>query len=137
MREVIPNLLWTGNAFDARNVRGVMNADFQVVVDLALEEPPIQFPREIVYCRFPLLDGEGNSPVVLKAAIDLVVNFVHGRQQTLIACSDGMSRSPLIASAAVATIENIAFDEAIQHVTRTGPCDISPALYVAIKQVSQ
>lgn len=133
MREVIPNVLWTGNAFDARNMKGVMDAGFQVVVDLAMEEPPIQLPREIIYCRFPLLDGEGNSSVILKSAIDLVVNLINGQQRTLIACSGGMSRSPLIASAVVAKIENIDFDDAIQQVTRTGPCDISPALYVAIK----
>lgn len=137
MREVIPHVLWTGNAFDARNVKGVMDAGFQVVIDLAMEEPPIQLPREIVYCRFPLLDGEGNSPVILKAAIDLIVDFIHGQQRTLIACSGGMSRSPLIASAVVAKIEKIDFDDAIQQVTRTGPCDISPALYVAIKQLVQ
>ena len=75
--------------------------------------------------------------MVLKSAIDLVVNFVHGRQRTLIACSGGMSRSPLIASAVVAKIENIDFNDAIQQVIRTGPCDISPALYVAIKQLVQ
>lgn len=137
MREVIPHVLWTGNALDARNVKGLMDAGFQVVVDLAMEEPPIQLPRDIVYCRFPLLDGEGNSPVILKSAIDLVVNFVNGRQRTLIACSGGMSRSPLIASAVLATIEKSDFDKAIQHVIRTGPCDISPALYVAIKELVQ
>jgi len=84
-----------------------------------------------------LLDGEGNSSVILKSAVDLIVNFVHGRQRILVACSGGMSRSPLIASAVVAKIENIDFDEAIQQVTRTGPCDISPALYVAIKKLVQ
>ena len=38
MREIIPNVLWIGNAFDARNIKAVMDAGFQVVVDLAIED---------------------------------------------------------------------------------------------------
>ncbi len=38
MREVIPNVLWNGNAFDARNIKGMMDAGFQVVIDLAIED---------------------------------------------------------------------------------------------------
>ena len=48
--------LWIGNAHDARDVRGVLAFGIGVVIDLAIEEPPIHFPRDIVYCRFPLLD---------------------------------------------------------------------------------
>ena len=62
MREIVPDVLWIGNVFDARNIKAVMDAGFQIVVDLAIEEPPIQLPREVASCRFPLLDGEGNSP---------------------------------------------------------------------------
>ena len=135
MREIIPNVLWIGNAFDARNVKVVMDAGFQVVVDLAIEESPIQLPREVVYCRFPLLDGEGNSPVVMKSAIDLIGSLVIAKLKTLVACSGGMSRSPLIASAVIAQVESIDFDNAIRRVASTGPCDMSPNLYVAIKQL--
>ena len=135
MREIIPNVLWIGNAFDARNVKVVMDAGFQVVVDLAIEESPIQLPREVVYCRFPLLDGEGNSPVVMKSAIDLIGSLVIARLKTLVACSGGMSRSPLIASAVIAQVESIDFDDAIRRVTRTGPCDMSPNLCAAVKQL--
>ncbi|MEJ7593692.1 MAG: dual specificity protein phosphatase [Planctomycetaceae bacterium] len=135
MREIIPNVLWIGNAFDARNVKAVMDAGFQVVVDLAIEEPPIQLPREVVYCRFPLLDGEGNSPVLIRASIDLIVSFVNAQTKTLVACSGGMNRSPLIVSAVVAQVESIQFDDAIGRVTSTGPCDISPNLYAAVKHL--
>jgi len=135
MREIIPNVLWIGNAFDARNIKAVMDAGFPVVVDLAIEEPPIQLPRDVVYCRFPLLDGEGNAPVLIRSAIDLIVSFVNAQTKTLVACSGGMSRSPLIASAVVAEVESIDFGDAIRRVTSTGPCDISPNLYAAIEQL--
>ena len=70
MREIIPTRLWIGNAMDARNVTGVLGLGVSAIVDLAIEEPPIQFPRDVVYCRFPLIDGVGNQPTVLRVAID-------------------------------------------------------------------
>ena len=135
MREIIPNVLWIGNAFDARNIKAVMDAGFRVVVDIAIEESPIQLPREIASCRFPLLDGEGNSPALIMAAIDLIVSCVNTQTKTLVACSGGMSRSLLIASAVVAQVKSIDLDDAIRRVTRAGPCDISPNLYDAFRKL--
>ena len=89
MREIIPTRLWIGNAMDARNVTGVLGLGIAAVVDLAIEEPPIQFPRDVVYCRFPLIDGTGNQPAVLRVAIDTVAYFIASRTPTLVACGAG------------------------------------------------
>jgi predicted enzyme related to lactoylglutathione lyase len=129
MREIIPNVLWIGNALDARDVKGVLAAGIGVVIDLAMEEPPIQFPRDIVYCRFPLLDGEGNSPALLRSIIDTTANFVSDKQPTLVACSGGMSRSPAIVSAVVAKVQLIDLDTAVERVVKNGPCDFTPKLW--------
>jgi len=135
MREIIPNILWIGNAGDARNVQSVMDAGVQVVIDLAIEEPPFLLPREIISCRIPLLDGEGNHPARIRSAVDFITQFVKEQIPTLVACSGGMSRSPLIVSAVVATIEAITFDEAVRRVTTAGPCDLSPKLHGSVKQL--
>lgn len=135
MREIIPGVLWIGNAHDARDVRGVLACGIGVVIDLAIEEPPIQFPRDIVYCRFPLLDGEGNSPALLQSAIDTTANFVNAKQPTLVACSGGMSRSPIIVSAVLASIESHELNAAVERVTATGPCDFSPALWNDVQEL--
>ena len=66
MREVIPTKLWIGNALDARDIRSVLDCGIAVIIDLAIEEPPVQFPRDIVYCRFPLIDGAGNEAAIRK-----------------------------------------------------------------------
>jgi hypothetical protein len=116
IRDIIPNVLWIGNARDARNVKGVLAAGIGVVIDLAMEEPAIQFPRDIVYCRFPLLDGEGNSPAILRSIIDTTVNFVSANQPTLVACSGGMSRSPAIVCAVIAKVQSIDLDAATERV---------------------
>ena len=63
MREIIPNLVWIGNAQDGRNVEAVLRLGIEAVIDLAIEEPPLVFPRETIYCRFPLIDGAGNAPL--------------------------------------------------------------------------
>jgi predicted enzyme related to lactoylglutathione lyase len=135
MREVIPNILWIGNARDARNVKGVLAAGIGVVIDLAMEEPPIQFPRDIVYCRFPLLDGEGNSTAILRSIIDTTASFVSANQPTLVACSGGMSRSPAIVCAVVAKVQSIDLDKAVERVTATGPCDFSPKLWNDVQKI--
>lgn len=135
MREIVPDALWIGNAFDARNIKLVMDAGFQIVIDLAIEEPPIQFPRDVASCRFPLLDGEGNSPALIMAAIDLIVSCVNTRTKTLVACSGGMSRCLLVASAVVAQAWRIDLDDAIRRVIRAGPCEISPNLYATFREL--
>jgi hypothetical protein len=116
MREVIPNILRIENAQDARDVKGVLACGIGVVIDLAIEEPPIQFPRDIVYCRFPLLDGEGNSPALLQSAIDTTATFVNAKQPTLVAYSGGMSRAPIIVSAVLAKIESHELHAAVSNV---------------------
>lgn len=70
MRQIIPNVLWIGNALDARDISGVLHQGIVAVVDLAMEESPAPYPRDVVYCRFPLIDGSGNQLGVLRAAIE-------------------------------------------------------------------
>lgn len=135
MREVIPGILWIGNAHDARDVRGVLAFGIGVVIDLAIEEPPIHFPRDLVYCRFPLLDGGGNSRALLQSAIDTTANFVNAKQPTLVACSGGMSRSPIIVSAVLAKIDSLELHAEVERVTATGPCDFSPALWNDVQKL--
>src|SRR5262249_26770590 len=75
------------------------------LIDLALEEPPVPLTRELVYCRFPLLDGAGNSPWLLRAALDTTAALLASRVPTLVFCGAGMSRSPAVAAAALAIVE--------------------------------
>jgi hypothetical protein len=64
--------LWVGHAADGRAFRQILDQGIRAVVQLALEEPPAQPPRELLYCRFPLVDGSGNDPEVLGLAINTV-----------------------------------------------------------------
>lgn len=116
MRELIPGLLWSGNAFDARDLKGVLDRRIEAVIDLAMEEPPVSPARELTYCRFPPLDGQGNSPSTIESAISTAVRFIMAKVPTLICCGGGMSRSPAIAAAVISQIDGIEPEDAMKRV---------------------
>lgn len=75
---------------DARDLRGIYNSGILAVIDLAINEPPAQLGREIVYCRFPLNDGDGNSDALITLAVRTIASLVRYQAPTLVACSAGM-----------------------------------------------
>jgi len=133
MREIIPGLVWIGNARDAGDVAGVLANEIGAVIHLAIEEPPCPFPRDIIYCRFPLLDGEGNPPANLRTAIQTVLMLFEANVPLLVACSGGMSRSPAIVAADIACAKNESPDEWLKKITAAGPHDVAPTLWNEIR----
>ena len=135
MRQVIPDQLWLGTAIDAENLSGLHDAGVKAVVSLALEELPTLPSREIVFCRFPLIDGAGNSLELLRLAVNTAALLVARNIRTLINCSVGMSRSPAIAAVAMAVAQGQSPDDCLEKITADGPCDVSPALWADVKRV--
>ena len=135
MRQVIPNLLWIGNAVEARDVRAVSTLGIRAVIDLAANEPPIHYSRDTIYCRLPLTDGTGNDPAILRLAVSSTAEFIKANIPTLVTCSAGMSRSPAIVAAAIALVEKQNLDDALLQIALAGPHDVAPALWHEIKQV--
>jgi protein-tyrosine phosphatase len=135
MRSIIPGLLWIGSARDARDVRGLMDLEIAAIVNLALEEPPVVYPREVVCLRIPLLDGEGNSAELLSLAVGSIASLLAARLPTLVACSAGMSRSPILAAAAMAMVQGTSFEAALAEITAGGPHDCSPALWRDVRNL--
>jgi hypothetical protein len=135
MREVIAGKLWIGNARDTRDARCVLSTGVTAVIDLAIEEPPASFPRDITYCRFPLLDGPDNPPARLHLAITTASALIKARIPTLIACGGGMSRAPSVAAAALAHAKDSDLQQALAEVLGTGPRDLAPGLWADIETV--
>jgi protein-tyrosine phosphatase len=135
MREVLPKKLWLGNAADGRNIEGVMDAGILAVVDLAYEELPPSLPRSIVYCRFPILDGQQNSRQILVMAIETVVALLKKEIPTLVYCNAGMSRSPAVVAAALSILDGSIVDERLRQVVSGHPHDISPQLWEEVREV--
>jgi protein-tyrosine phosphatase len=135
VREAIAKSLWLGTATDARDIAAVLNHKIVAVVDLAMEEPAIHYPRDVIYCRIPLVDGSGNRPQIVRVAVDLVASLIAMRVPTLVACGAGMSRSPIIVAAALTKIDGRLLEEALEEVTAGVPHDVSTSLWAEIKGV--
>ena len=126
MRRVGEYPLWIGTARDARDLRAVLDAGIEAVIDLAVNEPPAVLTRELAYLRFPLLDGPGNPPGLVRAAVAALAELVRSRTPTLVACGFGLSRSPCVVAAAVAAVEGRTLASVLP--TLPGPCDVSPGM---------
>jgi hypothetical protein len=133
MRVVVQDCLWFGNARDARDIAHLAEQGITTVVDLAAAEAPIAVPRDWVYCRFPLGDGEGNAPELLRLAVDTVAACVTAQFKTIVACSAGMSRSLAVTAVALAKIRNESPDRCLAEVAGVGPADVSPRLWLEIR----
>lgn len=130
MRRVPGYSLWIGSVADVRDLRGMLTAGVQVVVDLALNEPVATVTRELVYCRFPLVDGAGNPPWLLRAAVGAVAGFVRAGAPTLVFCGAGMSRLPTVTAVALSVGSDLTPAECPELVTGDGgPCDVSAGLW--------
>jgi len=83
----------------------------------------------LIYCRFPLVDASGNEEVQLTLAVSTLTKLLENRISTLVICSGGISRSPAIASAALALVLKSSLAEAIAKIIPHHPVDISPGLW--------
>jgi hypothetical protein len=135
MRQVPGYPLWLGHVGDVRDLRGVLAAGVLAVVDLALNEPPAAVTRELAYLRFPLVDGPGNPPWLLHAAVEAVAGLLRSQVPTLVYCSNGLSRSPCVAGAAIALARGLSPAEGLTLAARSGPADVSPGLWAEVQAV--
>jgi hypothetical protein len=135
-RTILPTL-YLGHARDARDLSALHERGVRAVIDLAAEEPPAQLSRDLVYLRFPLLDGDGNPDWLLKAAVETTARLIEQRVPVLVACSGGMSRSPAIVAAALARLGRGTPEECLRQATGDGPQQISPALWNALRSCTK
>ncbi len=119
----------------ARDFRQLLGAGIEAVVQLALEEPALQPPRELLFCRFPLLDGPGNDARTLSLAVTTVAGLLERRVPTLVCCGAGVSRSPALAAAALALARRQTPEECLRRVAEHHPCDVTPGLWNEVLHV--
>lgn len=141
MHEIHPNLLWLGHALDIREPRALFDTQIAAIIDVALEEAPARLPRELIYCRFPLNDGGGNNPAVLRQAIQTSTDLLNSETRTIIACSAGMSRSPTIAACALANCLSQDPHDTVSRIGEIRTLELNPVLWkdalAALKSLSK
>lgn len=135
MREVSGYSLWVGNAYEARELRALLDLGIEAVVDLALNEPPLPVTRELIYCRLPILDGAGNPPWILRLAVSTVADMLRYEVKTLVFCSAGLSRTPVIVAGAISMLQEKPIAAILEQILRDAPADVSPALLHEVEVV--
>jgi protein-tyrosine phosphatase len=133
MNQVSPYSLWLGHAREGDDFRKLFDAGIQALVDVAAEERPSHPPRELIYARFPVLDGTGNDRNLLDLTITFVANLLERRVPCVVCCATGLSRSPAIAAAALAVVYQESPEECLQRVVRAHHSDVSPGLWSEVK----
>jgi protein-tyrosine phosphatase len=129
MQQLTPYALWLGHLGEGRNFQQLFDNGIKALVELAAEELPSQPPRELIYCRFPLLDGAGNDKTLLYLATSMVANLLERNLPTLVSCGSGLSRSPAIAAAALALVYQEPPEECLKQVGHQHRTDVSPGLW--------
>jgi hypothetical protein len=137
MNQIHPHPLWLGHAGDGRDARRILDADIKAVVHLAAEEPSPQLPRDLLFFRFPVIDGADNSNHLMLLALGTVSHLLTMRLPTLVYCSAGMSRSPAIAAGAIALVTGTPPDECLREIAQHRATDVSPGLWASVKGYCQ
>lgn len=134
MRPIIPDLLWLGNILDADDLRRVLDTGVGALVCLAAEELPPRITRDLIYLRYPLLDGGGNRPEMIRAAVEAILSLVEKKIPTMVYCGAGMSRSPAVVAAALSRLRSSSPDDEIAALLHNQPHDVSPLVWRDVKQ---
>jgi protein-tyrosine phosphatase len=135
MNQILPYLLRVGHSGDGEDFKVLFDAGVRAVVQLAWEDAPILLPRDLILCRFPLIDGPGNRPEMLRLAIKTVHEMLQEQISVLVCCGSGVSRAPALAAAALARYSGKPLNECLQEVTRHRHADVHPALYEHLEGV--
>ncbi|HVS38772.1 MAG TPA: hypothetical protein VMS17_24665 [Gemmataceae bacterium] len=135
MNQIRPHFLWLGHVGEGDAFRRLFDAGVEAVVQLAAEEPPLALPRELILCRFPLIDGIGNRPALLTLAIETTAALVRNRVPTLLCCGAGMSRSPAIAAAALSVAYGGPPEEWLKSVAEHHASDVSPGFWDEVRRL--
>jgi hypothetical protein len=129
MNQIPSYPVWLGHAGEGQEFTKIFDMGIKVLVQLAAEEPPLQPPRELVYCRFPLLDGAGNRAELLFLAVSTVATLLKMRVRTLIVCGPAISRCPAVAAAALAMVHHEPPEKYLQDLLANHHGDVSPGFW--------
>jgi hypothetical protein len=135
MHQILPLPLWLGHEGEGRDLRRLFDSGIRALVELAVEDPSSQPPREVIHCRFPLVDGSGNSADLLFLAISTVATLLRMHIPTLVSCGAGVSRAPAIAAAAMAMAHEESPEGCLQRIVQQHPSDVSPGFWKEVTAV--
>jgi protein-tyrosine phosphatase len=129
MTQITPYSLWIGHGGEEHDFPRILDTGIEAVVELAAEEPSFPTRRDLISCRFPLVDGLGNRTELLALAVRTVAALIASGTPTLVCCGAGMSRSPAVIAAALALLTGEPPEECLKRVAAHHPSDVSPGFW--------
>ena len=129
MVRISPHQIWIGHGGEGYDFIHILEYGIEAVVELAFEEEPWPTRRELIACRFPLIDGTGNKPELLALAVRTVAALVASNVPTLVCCGSGLSRAPAVAAAALALANGRTPEASLKEITHHHHSDVSPGLW--------
>jgi protein-tyrosine phosphatase len=135
MNQILPHPLWVGHAGEVSNYRPLFDVGIKAPVLLAEEEPAVVTPRELICCRFPLVDGPGNEADILVLAMQTLATLLQRHVPTLVCCGGGVSRAPALAAAALALAHAETPERCLEQVVRHHPSDVMPGFWKEVTGV--
>jgi protein-tyrosine phosphatase len=135
MRKLESYPLWLGSVVDAWDLPALHRAEILAIVDLASNEAPIKLTRDLTYCRFPVMDGNGNDLARLRLAVDTLEALMRAEVPTFLFCSAGMSRSPAVAAAVLARITGLPLIDCLTQITAGHAHDVAPGFICDVQAI--
>jgi hypothetical protein len=132
MIQISPHPLWIGHGGEVYDFIHILEYGIEAVVELAFEEEPWPTRRELIACRFPLIDGTGNRPELLVLAVRTVAALLASEVPTLICCGSGLSRAPAVAAVALAVAHRQTPEASLKVITLHHHSDVSPGLWAEL-----
>src|SRR5262249_31857073 len=112
-----------------------LDLGIEAVVELAAEEAPVVTPRELVYCRFPLIDGGGNRPELLGLAGRTVAGVLAAGGAAPVCCGARPGPAAGGAAGAPAGRHGEPPESCLLRVTAHHPADVAPRLWADLLEV--
>lgn len=117
-----------GGRKDAENVAVLREQGITAVLNVAWDLD-IVYPRRsegssvfaLEYQKVGLIDGRGNHPGTLLAAVWILSQLLERHQRVLVHCHAGVSRSATVVALYLATFDGKSFREGIQEVRKHRP----------------
>jgi predicted protein tyrosine phosphatase len=132
MDYITPNIA-IGHSEDAKNLDKEFDACLNVAFDLDI---PVSTNWE--YNKVGLIDGPGNTPDVLIAAVYMLQQLLCRHNKVLVHCHSGRSRSSTVIALYLTFAKGMNFDDAVKLITQKHPItNIHPKLRELAKEVLQ
>jgi protein-tyrosine phosphatase len=100
----------------ASRINAVLNLAYDLDVSYIRAEAPHDYRYQIEYHKVGLIDGPGNHPTALIAAVYTLDALLQRNRTVLVHCHAGVSRSSTVVAVYLAHKNSLGFDEALAQV---------------------